>query len=220
VRTKGLIPLLFAVLCLALPLPAAAISPNALLKGAEICRSAITAAERKHAIPRQLLSAVSVAETGRWHKAHQASLAWPWTVYAEGRGRYLPSKAAALAEIKALRKKGVRNIDIGCMQVNLEHHGKAFDSLDAMLDPATNAGYAARFLQRLHNETRSWSMAVSHYHSRTPELGRVYRTKVFRLWDAERRRVAEERRKQVRKELQRRRALVALNRSKRPASLN
>ncbi|MDZ7712446.1 MAG: hypothetical protein U5L06_04740 [Rhodovibrio sp.] len=65
---------------------------------------------------------------------------------AEGRGRYLPSKAAAIAEVRDLQARGVSNIDVGCMQVNLHWHGDAFESLEQAFDPAYNVAYAAAFL--------------------------------------------------------------------------
>ena len=54
---------------------------------------------------------------------------------AEGRGRYLPSKEAAIAEVQALKAKGITNIDVGCMQVNLYYHGSNFDDLNEAFDP-------------------------------------------------------------------------------------
>ncbi len=80
------------------------------------------------------------------------------------------------------------------MQVNLAFHPDAFDDLDAAFEPASNVAYAAIFLTRLYDGTRSWSRAVAFYHSTTPKLGQAYRNRVFRLWGAERRRAAEEQR--------------------------
>lgn len=147
-----------------------------------ICRLNAGQAEREYRIPQNLLQAVALAESGRWNQRDQARIAWPWTVYAEGRGRYLPSREAALAEIDQLRDKGITNIDVGCMQINLHHHGDAFDSVDDMLDPARNTDYAARFLRDLHQESRAWSIAVAHYHSRTPKHANSYRRRVLKLW--------------------------------------
>lgn len=142
------------------------------------CRAATTREETRHAMPSNLLSAISLVESGRWDKARQARVAWPWTVMAEGRGRYLPSKQAAIAEVKSLQARGVRNIDVGCMQVNLHWHGDAFGSLEEALDPAANAAYAAQFLQELYAETHDWDVAAAWYHSRTPERAEYYRGKV------------------------------------------
>ncbi|WP_176244948.1 transglycosylase SLT domain-containing protein [Oceanibacterium hippocampi] len=151
-------------------------------------------AEKTHRLPPQLLAAVALAESGRWDADRQARIAWPWTVYAEGRGRYYDSKAEAIAEVEALAAKGVRNIDVGCMQVNLKYHPDAFDDLETAFDPSANADYAARFLHELYKSRRSWGMAVAHYHSTTREHAVPYRKRVFALWQDERRRAAEERR--------------------------
>ncbi|WP_372085188.1 transglycosylase SLT domain-containing protein [Tistrella mobilis] len=147
-----------------------------------LCDQAISAAERRHGLPDGLLAAIALAESGRWSKERSARTAWPWTIYAEGRGRYLPSKAAALAEIRGLRAKGVRNIDIGCMQVNFHFHGEEFDDITQMIDPAYNADYAARFLKDLQGETATWTEAVGFYHSRTPSNSKPYRNRVLDFW--------------------------------------
>lgn len=152
-----------------------------------LCADEIARVEAELGIPSLLLQAISMVESGRWEKTSAAKIAWPWTVMAEGRGRYLPSKAAAVAEVQSLRAAGVRNIDVGCMQVNLKHHPDAFDSLEQAFDPATNVAYAAAFLRQLKDEQQSWVKAVGSYHSRTPAYYVKYRAKVFAAWRDERR---------------------------------
>jgi len=152
-----------------------------------LCSTAIPAQERAHEIPSHLLTAISLAESGRWKPEAKRNLAWPWTVMAEGRGRYLDSKETAINEVLMLRRKGVRNIDVGCMQVNLHYHPDAFDSLEAAFDPDRNTEYAAQFLRRLKDQGNSWSRAVGRYHSATPERHHPYRRKVLGIWRAERR---------------------------------
>jgi hypothetical protein len=151
-----------------------------------VCAAATDAAEAMRPdLPAHLLGALAKVESGRWHAASKARLAWPWTVMAEGRGRYLPSKAAAVAEVRALKARGVSNIDVGCMQVNLHWHGRAFDSLEQAFDPAHNVAYAAAFLLDLRASENSWTKAIGVYHSRTPKFSGPYRSKVFRHWRAE-----------------------------------
>lgn len=151
-----------------------------------MCAKATNKVEREHGIPRQLLRAISKAESGRFNKQRQVVMAWPWTVMAEGRGRYLESKAEAIAEVEGLRARGVRNIDVGCMQINLMHHPDAFASLDAAFDPITNVRYAASFLKSIAAEQGSWAKAAAYYHSQTPARYRVYRSKVRQIWAQER----------------------------------
>jgi len=146
------------------------------------CARHIAAAEREHGIPAGLLSSIALAESGRWRDEHAATIAWPWTVMAEGRGRYFPTRENAVAEVEALTAKGVENIDLGCMQVNMFYHGDAFASLDAALDPARNVAYAADFLARLKASHGSWVQAVGHYHSANKEYNRPYMLRVFTYW--------------------------------------
>ena len=163
-----------------------------------LCRASIAQAERENRIPRQLLAGISLAESGRWHVAKKESFAWPWTVTSGKKSRYFESRDAAIGEVKHLLSHGVRNIDVGCMQVNLYYHAAAFASLEEAFDPAANVAYAANFLVRLHAETRSWTRSVARYHSSTPALGSAYFVRVSKLWQRERHRVAAERRREIR----------------------
>jgi hypothetical protein len=149
---------------------------------AEICVREVHRAEAREAIPDGLFQAISIVESGRWDSDRRASIAWPWTVTAEGKGQFFPSKSEAIAEVRRLKARGVRNIDVGCMQVNLHHHGAAFGSLEEAFDPQTNVTYAARFLRDLFETHASWIKAASHYHSATEELGNRYRAKVLAVW--------------------------------------
>jgi hypothetical protein len=151
-----------------------------------MCAKATNQIERQEGIPRQLLRAISKAESGRFHQGKQVVMAWPWTVMAEGRGRYLETKVDAIAEVEALRARGVKNIDVGCMQVNLQHHPRAFASLEDAFDPLTNVTYAAGFLKTLAAEQGSWAKAAAYYHSQNPARYRGYRSKVREIWAEER----------------------------------
>jgi len=168
---------MLALVASLLATPAQALDDTAAC-GAETARQ-----EAVQGIPAQLLHAISLVESGRWNAEHRATLAWPWTVMAEGEGRFLPSKAAAIAEVKALQARGVKNIDVGCMQVNLLAHSTAFKSLDEAFEPATNVAYAARFLMGLYSSTKDWKTAAAYYHSQTPDLAAAYKTKLVATWN-------------------------------------
>lgn len=139
---------------------------------ATACLSAIRAAERKLRIPTRLLMAIGVTESGR--EVDAGLTVWPWTVNAEGEGRYFPDKATAVAHVRALRKRGVRSIDVGCMQVNLQWHPAAFKDIDTAFDPAANVAYAARLLKGFHSDLRNWTRSIKQYHSSTPDKADAY----------------------------------------------
>lgn len=181
-----------------------------------LCLKASRRIERAHRIPAGLLGAIGRVESGRWVKSAQVGVAWPWTVYAEGRGRYLPSRQAAKREVVALHARGVTNIDVGCMQINLAWHGDKFADLDEVLDPAANTAYAGRFLAALKTETRTWSRAISRYHSRTPRFAKPYAANVQAMWRKVKREAAEERRQHAqRKQRVRQQAHATAARAKR-----
>ncbi|MBX6742561.1 MAG: lytic transglycosylase domain-containing protein [Acetobacteraceae bacterium] len=160
------------------------------------CRQAINAAEREYRLPVALLQAIARVESGRADPATGAVTPWPWTINAGGQSRYFETKEEAIAAVRALRARGVKLIDVGCMQVNLHHHPQAFASLEEAFDPVANARYAAQFLTRLHQAQRSWEQAAAHYHSATPELAAAYRLKVLAAWPGMEKRLAEERRRE------------------------
>ncbi|HEY1719602.1 MAG TPA: transglycosylase SLT domain-containing protein [Magnetospirillaceae bacterium] len=152
------------------------------LQDAKACGVETKRQEVLQAIPDRLLHAISLVESGRWDADRKASFAWPWTVTAEGEGHFLPSKEAAMAEVVRLKHKGVTNIDVGCMQVNLQAHPDAFATLDDALDPATNVSYGARFLNELRANTPNWETAAAYYHSQTPALAAAYKAKLVTAW--------------------------------------
>ncbi|MBI5164354.1 MAG: transglycosylase SLT domain-containing protein [Magnetospirillum sp.] len=147
-----------------------------------MCAAETARYERLYGIPPQLLDAISIVESGRWDAARRATLAWPWTITADGEGKFFPTKAEALAEVRRLKSRGVTNIDIGCMQVNLRYHPEAFSSIEDAFDPAANVAYAARFLKGLYGATGVWQTAASYYHSQTPHLAAAYKAKLMKVW--------------------------------------
>lgn len=175
-------------LCLALPLLLLLPLRGALGDAAHLCRAAIAVAERESGIPAGLLQAIGRVESGRRDPASGRFAPWPWTINAEGRGMFFPTREAALAEVRQLQTGGMRSIDIGCLQVNLRHHPEAFASLEQAFDPLTNARYAARFLTELQASRQDWSRAAAHYHSQTPDRAEAYRARVMAAWAEEQRR--------------------------------
>ncbi len=149
------------------------------------CRAAIAQAERVAGIPAHLMAAIARVESGRYDPVTRRTSPWPWTINAEGEPGVFPTKPAALAAVRAKQGIGVQSIDVGCMQVNLLHHPRAFASLEQAFDPVANAAYAARFLSQLFAQTGDWTAATARYHSATPERGAAYQRKVAAVWPEE-----------------------------------
>jgi hypothetical protein len=143
------------------------------------CSTALAAAEAKHRTLPGLLAAIAKAESGRPIPPMPGLQPWPWAINADGAARYFDSKAAAVAWTRLALARGVSQLDVGCMQVNLQSHPNAFRDLDDAFDPAANTDYAARFLNLLRADAGgNWFTAVGYYHSRTPDLASDYRERV------------------------------------------
>lgn len=149
---------------------------------ANMCIPHMAHIEKKHGIPGQLLTAIAQVESGRWNKKSKTREPWPWAVHAEGKGHFFATKADAIQAVRKMLNRGVTNIDVGCMQINISHHGHAFQSLSHMFDPAQNVAYAGKFLKGLKGKASSWFHAVAHYHSATPVHHIPYRKKVYEAW--------------------------------------
>jgi len=162
-------------------------SPTPAVETGQLCRAAIRTAEREAHLPPGLLVAIGRTESGRRDPATGLWSPWPWTINAEGQGRFFQTQAEAVAHVRQLQARGVRIIDIGCMQINLHHHPNAFAGLEQGFDPLTNARYAARFLSELHATRQDWARAAGAYHSNTPERAEPYRARVMAAWVEEQR---------------------------------
>lgn len=148
----------------------------------ELCLAAITVAETVHRLPAHLLRSIAFVESGRPDPVTGRAVPWPWTINAGGRGSFFATREEAVAAVRMLQAAGVRSIDVGCAQVNLMHHPRAFASLEDAFDPQVNAAYAARFLVALQASTRNWPLAAAAYHSQTPDLGIGYARRVMAIW--------------------------------------
>jgi hypothetical protein len=171
------------VMVLSVPLSVLAMLGDVAPARAQDCLAAATQAEQQYEIPPGLLAAIGRVESGRRDPLSGRVAPWPWTIDTAGTGAFLPGPAEAVASVRALQLQGIRNIDVGCFQVNLAQHPDAFTSLEQALDPPANARYAARFLADLHHRFGNWPAAVMNYHSATPELGMPYRDRVLANWN-------------------------------------
>ena len=143
------------------------------------CSAAIATAEGAYGTSPGLLLAIAKAESGRPVPPLPGLQPWPWAINADGAARYFDGKAAAVAWVRQALARGVAQIDVGCMQINLQAHPRAFRDLDDAFDPTANASYAARFLVQLRSDAGgNWFVATGWYHSRTPGLADDYRERV------------------------------------------
>jgi soluble lytic murein transglycosylase-like protein len=123
------------------------------------CEREMARAAQIHGIPLGILYAVGLTETGRRGALN------PYALGAEGQTVFAKNLDEAMASFEAMRQRGIKLIDLGCMQINHYYHGDKFASVRAMFDPAGNVDYAARFLKELKQREGSWTMAVARYNA-------------------------------------------------------
>ncbi len=162
----------------------AQVSTDPLIEGAKLCTRHLQRYEREYGIPVHLLSAIASVESGRYHDGLKIKLPWPWTIGVNGKKYFYNNKEEAMTAFHKLQAQGIKNIDIGCMQVNLYHHPDVFTSLSQAFEPENNVAYSASFLRNLYQEEGSWKQAASFYHTKDPKKGQEYIAKVYDSWFA------------------------------------
>ena len=151
----------------------------AVVDDAFVCQAAAAKFERQYQIKKHLLDTISNVETGRWNQEHKQTLAWPWTINAQGKGQYFETKEEAVKAVKELQAKGVKSIDVGCMQINLMYHGDAFKNAEEALDPYKNVEYGAKYLKKLYaRKGNDWLKAAMAYHSNVLKKALRYKKKL------------------------------------------
>ncbi|HEY4164589.1 MAG TPA: lytic transglycosylase domain-containing protein [Dongiaceae bacterium] len=147
----------------------------------DLCLDEITKQETVYGMPAGLLKAIArVESSGSPYGARVKP--WPWTLNVGGDAHYYPTKDAALTALQGFKAASDVNIDVGCMQISLRHHPKAFPDLATALDPVANVDYGALFLASLKSRSGDWMVASGDYHSTTPGFGDTYRNLVQIAW--------------------------------------
>lgn len=155
------------------------------IKDSSLCLLAAKDAGREYGVDYDLLQAVSAVESGKWNELHNAYVAWPWTINVKGRGYYFKTRDEAVAAVKKYQAQGISSIDVGCMQINLKYHGKAFSSVEEAIEPANNVKYGAKFLRSLYARNHhDWEQAAKKYHSANHTEGSKYAKRLQKRFES------------------------------------
>lgn len=139
---------------------------------AATCLEEIVQAEKDYKIPRGLLLAVSLVETG----GSGTPVAYALNV--KGRAVMAKTELDAAKQLRDARGNVRGGVFAGCMQLSVSHHKKAFTPVERIVNPAENVRYAAKYLLRLRSETGSWGAAVARYNGGTGKTAMAYQCKV------------------------------------------
>ncbi len=127
----------------------------------DYCTPYIQRAERKYKIPRGLLMAIAMQESGSNGRP------WPWALNVGGEGIYPQTYEAATKYLRDSSGKTRKDVAVGCMQVYLAFHVHKFSAPEWLLHPEYNVNYGAQLLRKLYNRHGNWSEAVAFYHAAT-----------------------------------------------------
>ena len=149
--------------------------------GVPDCKAIARAAEERHGLPDGILQSISTVEASRI-QSDGSYRAWPWTLNDNGKGLFFDDPEQVLDYLDTHMTNPDTSIDIGCMQINTKWHGASFETLDEMLDPASNIAYAAGFLTDLYYAHGSWNDALRPYHSSDQRKNDPYLNRVLAIW--------------------------------------
>ena len=109
-----------------------------------LCDLSINTVAKSTFVPKSILFKIARLESGR--RVQDQMVSWPWTLNNSGAGYFFASKSGAAQKLNKLMAAGKKNIDVGCMQLNIRWHAPYFNSTEAMLTPFENVSYAAKIL--------------------------------------------------------------------------
>lgn len=145
--------------------------PN--MVSANLCEHAINKVAAQNTVPKDVLTAVALTETGTMKSGKMSP--YPWAVNIDGKGYFFKDKQKAIATVEKFLAQGKTSIDIGCMQMNWRWHGHKFGhSVAKAFDPMANIAVGANYIRQHYKTLNSWTKAVGRYHSGTQKYAARY----------------------------------------------
>ena len=139
------------------------------LKHSTDCSEIISQIEAEYSIPKNLLAAVSLVESGQE----------PFAVHSRGRARYFKSHADAVKYVSGQMEKG-GTLYLGAMQLCFKSHKTKLKSVERALNPYHNIRFAAELLKSLYEKHGTWFDAVKYYNASTRRT--AYTKRVMAVW--------------------------------------
>jgi len=137
-----------------------------------------------HNVPAKILYSIALTESQK-ELSTGVIRPWPWTLNMSGRGQYFNTADDMKAAVYKALNSGIRNIDIGVMQVNVIYHlHRTSYSINDLMRPESNLNVGAEILVDEYMRCDGdWWCAVGSYHSPHDDRAANYIEKV-RKWYA------------------------------------
>lgn len=111
-----------------------------------------------------LLYAIALAESQR--EIDGLVRPWPWSLNVQGKGRYFETREEAEAFLSETLATGIRNVDIGPMQINYSWHGHRVLNPADLFDIQTSVRVGADILsEALASSPDDKELGVGRYHN-------------------------------------------------------
>lgn len=138
------------------------------------CLHYIGWAEQQFQIPRGILHAIALTESGFQGQPH------PFALNIGGAPHYPTDANTALRLIQRADGTFRPEADVGCMQISIRYHGETVRNPAYLLNPRFNVSYGAYYLRSLYMEHGDWTTAIARYHSGNRQRQIIYLCKVWR----------------------------------------
>ena len=112
-----------------------------------------------------LLYAIALAESKKTDETKRNVRPWPWAVNVQGKGHWFDTREEAEAFVMEHYNRGIRNIDVGIMQINLRWHGhRVSHPLDLFdMETAIRVGEEI-LLEAIASAPGDMTLGVGRYH--------------------------------------------------------
>lgn len=127
----------------------------------------------RRGIPAGILLAITLTETAMGGRPQA------YAVRVGGQSHYGASEAGALDLARQPDGGLERSANIGCMQLQIASHARAFDPPEKIADPALNMRHGAALLVRAAGRERDWGRAIASHRGGDAAGRRLYLCKVW-----------------------------------------
>ena len=128
----------------------------------------------KRGLDPYILYAVALVESAKVSK--RIAKPWPWALNRQGRPLAPASQIDARGILYDTLARGIRNIDVGLMQVNIRWQGHRVRQPEDLLDPETNLRVGADVLaEAIGSAPGDLALGVGRYHAGSHDAARAYR---------------------------------------------
>lgn len=139
-------------------------------------------AATSHNIDPWLLYAITLEESGEYDAGSGLLRPWPYQLHYQGKTTKYPSKKAAIEQIRKWEKEGVRNYDIGPLQINRRWHGHRVPELADLLTVEQSLDLAAYLIaETIQLSGEDEELGIGRYRSWKENEARAYAQKIHEI---------------------------------------